>query len=185
MWSNSDGDQILNLVKNINKINLSEDASEILNILLLTNSYYPQKNISKEQFLSIKSNWLTKNANYQLIEAYLINNQIVNDNVELTKNLVNYYLSRSEVEKSCEIFSKIKESINDEYLSKFYIYCLINDNRNEEAQFLMDLKNSRIFKKIHCHKNIRTEKISSKTSYPLDGETYVGRTYDELGNDYE
>tara|TARA_R100001369_G_scaffold44618_1_gene70752 strand:- start:31 stop:1104 length:1074 start_codon:yes stop_codon:yes gene_type:complete len=24
-----------------------------------------------------------------------------------------------------------------------------------------------------------------KTSYPLDGETYGGRTYDELGNDYE
>ena len=154
MWSNSDGDQILNLVKNINKINLSEDASEIMNILLLTNSYYPQKNISKEQFLSIKSNWLTKNANYQLIEAYLINNQIVNDNVELTKYLVNYYLSRSEVEKSCEIFSKIKESINDEYLSKFYIYCLINDNRREEAQLLMDLKKESGFKDIFFEKKM-------------------------------
>ena len=45
MWLNSDGEKILNLFKDINKINLSNDASEILNILLLTNSYYP--NISK------------------------------------------------------------------------------------------------------------------------------------------
>ena len=55
MWINSDGDQILNLFKNINKTQLSKDASEILNILLLTNSYYPSKNISKKQFLEIKS----------------------------------------------------------------------------------------------------------------------------------
>ena len=52
---------------------------EILNILLLTNSYYPQKNISKEQFLELKSKWLIKNSNFKLIEDYLINNQIVND----------------------------------------------------------------------------------------------------------
>ena len=32
MWANSNGDQILSLVKDINKINLSNDASEILNI---------------------------------------------------------------------------------------------------------------------------------------------------------
>ena len=51
MWLNSDGNQILNIFKNINKINLSNDASEILDILLLTNSYYPDKNITKEQFL--------------------------------------------------------------------------------------------------------------------------------------
>ncbi len=43
MWSNSDGDQIVNLFKDINKIDLSADASEILNILLLTNAHYPKK----------------------------------------------------------------------------------------------------------------------------------------------
>ena len=58
MWSNSDGDQILRLFKNINKIDLSKDAAEILNILFLTNAYYPERNITKEQFLKIKSNWL-------------------------------------------------------------------------------------------------------------------------------
>ena len=81
MWSNSDGDQILNLFKNINKIDLSDDASELLDILLLTNSYYPQKNITKEQFNEIKSNWLIKKSNLQLIEDYLIKNKIVGKNL--------------------------------------------------------------------------------------------------------
>ena len=41
MWSNSDGSTLKKLFKNIDKHNLSKDASEILNISLLTNAYYP------------------------------------------------------------------------------------------------------------------------------------------------
>jgi hypothetical protein len=140
MWVNSDGEKILNLIRAINKMSLSSDASEILDILLLTNSYYPSKNISQEQFIQIKSDWLIKNSNYKLIEEYLLNNQIVNESPELMKYLVDEYLSRSEIEKSCEIFSKIKTFIEDEYLSKFNIYCLINNNDFEQAQLLFDLK---------------------------------------------
>ena len=140
MWSYSNGDQILNIFKRINKLNLSKDAAEILDILLLTNAHYPEMNISENEFRQIKSNWLIKNSNYKLIENYLLKNQVINENPELTKYLVNHYLAQSNIEKSCEIFSKISESIQDEYLSKFNIYCLINDNKKEEAQLLMDLK---------------------------------------------
>ena len=140
MWSNSNGDQILNIFKRINKIRLSEDATNILDTLLLTNAYYPELNITKEQFIEIKSNWLIKNSNFQLIEDYLLKNQITYENPKLTKYLVDNYLSRSEVKKSCEIFSKIKEPIKNEYLSKFNIYCLINNKKNDEAQLLIDLK---------------------------------------------
>ena len=140
MWSKSNGDQILNIFKRINKMDLSKDASEILNILLLTNSHYPRINISKNQFLKLKSNWLIKNSNLQLIENYLIKNQIINEHPELTKLIVDNYLSKSEIKKACEIFSKIKDSIQDDYLSKFNIYCLINNNKKEEAQLLFDLQ---------------------------------------------
>ena len=139
MWSNSNGDQILNIFKRIDKLNLSQDASEILDILLLTNAYYPELNISKNQFLEIKSNWLIKNSNYDLIENYLLNNQIINENPKLTKYLVDYYLSQSNIKKACKIFSRIKESIEDMYLSKFNIYCLISNNKKDEAQLLIDL----------------------------------------------
>ena len=140
MWSNSNGDQILTIFKRIDKINLSKDAANILDILLFTNAHYPKLNITEDQFLEIKSNWLIKNLNLQLIEDYLLNNQIINENPKLTRYLVDDYLSRSEIKKSCEIFSKIIDPIEDEYLSKFNIYCLINNKKTEEAQLLIDLK---------------------------------------------
>ena len=140
MWLNSDGLKLKNLFKSVDKFNLSKDASEILNILLLTNAYYPNQNITEKEFLEFKSGWLIKNSNYEIIEDYLINNQIINLHPELTRNLVDRYLSQSNVKKSCEIFSNIVEPIEDEYLSKFNIYCLINYGKNEEAQLILDLK---------------------------------------------
>jgi len=140
MWSNSDGLKLKNLFENIDKFDLSNDASEILNISLLTNAYYPNQNITEEEFLELKSSWLIKNSNEELIEEYLIKNQIVNLHPELTRHLVDNYLSQSDVKKSCEIFSKINQPIDDEYLSKFNLYCLINYGKNEEAQLILDLK---------------------------------------------
>ena len=140
MWTNSNGDQIVKIFKRIDKLELSKDASEILDILLLTNAHYPEINISKNKFLDLKSKWLIKNSNFQLIENYLLKNQIINDHPILTRLLVDDYLSRSEVKKACEIFTKIEGVIQDEYLSKFDIYCLIYNNNKDEAQLLIDLK---------------------------------------------
>jgi len=154
MWSNSNGDQILNIFKRINRMNLSKDASEILDILFLTNAHYPETNISKDQFLELKSEWLIKNSNLSIIENYLLKNQIINEHPKLTKFLVDIYLSRSQVKKTCEIFSKIEDPIQDEYLSKFNIYCLINNNKKEEAQLLLDLKIELGFKNEFYEKKI-------------------------------
>ena len=130
----------LNLLNKIQAIKLSNDAKEILNISLLTNSYFPQQNISNEQFLKLKLDWLIKNGDFELMEDYLIKNQSINKNEKLVIFMVDEYLSRSELKKSCEIFSKIKEVINNNYLSNFNIYCLINTNRKEEAQLQFDIK---------------------------------------------
>ena len=147
MWSKSNGDQILNIFKRINKLDLSKDASEILDIILLTNAYYPEINISKDQFLELKSNWLIKNSNHELIEKYLLKNQIVNEHPKLSRLLVDDYLSKSEIKKACKFFSSIEELIQDDYLSRFNIYCLVNNNKNEEAQLLLDLKKENGFEK--------------------------------------
>ena len=140
MWSNSDGTKLKNLFQNINKFNLSEDASDIMHISLLTNAYSPTQNITEQEFMSFKSDWLIKDANLELIEEYLIKNQIINLHPNLARYLVDTYLSESNVKKSCEIFSKNSEPIQDEYLSKFNLYCLINYGKNEEAQLILDLK---------------------------------------------
>ena len=76
----------------------------------------------------------------RLMQDYLIKNQNINENIKLTKFLVDEYLSMSELEKSCDVFSKINEIINDDYLSKFNIYCLINNNEREVAQLQFDIK---------------------------------------------
>jgi hypothetical protein len=140
MWSNSDGSTLKKLFNNIDKYELSKDASEILNISLLTNAYYPNQNITDQEFLNFKTKWLIKNSNLDLIEEYLIKNQVINIHPELMRYMVDRYLSQSDVKKSCEIFSKIKEPLEDEYLSKFNLYCLINYGKNEEAQLILDLK---------------------------------------------
>ena len=140
MWSNSNGDQLKYLFSNLNKLDLSKDASELMNIVLLTNSYYPKINIIEDEFLKIKSDWLLKNKNRDLIEEYLIKNQILNLHPELSRHLVDQYLAESNIEKACELFKKNTEVINNEYLSKFNIYCLINEGKIEEAKLIFDLK---------------------------------------------
>ncbi len=140
MWSNSDGDHLKNIFKKLNKINLSKDANEIVKISMLTNSYLPKKNISEKNFLKFRSDWLIKNAEMDLIKEYLIKNQIFDIHSDLTKYLVNHYLSEANVKESCKIFSKNLKHIENEYLSKFNIYCLINEGKKDEAQLIFDLK---------------------------------------------
>ena len=146
MWTNSDGDQLRTIFSKIDKIKLSRDASEILNISLLTNAYKPDKNMTEKEFLKIKSDWLIKNSDLKLIEEYLIKNQIFNLHPELSKFLLDEYLSNFDLKKSCEILSKNLKPINDDYLTKFQIYCLIDSGKKEEAQVIFDLKKELGFK---------------------------------------
>ncbi len=169
MWANSDGDQLENLLTKLNKMDLSNDAIEIINTSLLINAHSPKKNISDNEFLKLKSDWLIKNSNLDLIEEYLIQNQIINLHPELTKHLVDEHLSNSKIEKACSVFSKNNELITDEYLSKFNIYCLIKSNKREEAQLILDLKKETGFKDEYFEKKINyllkyTKKIDDSVS---------------------
>ena len=169
MWSNSNGDQLKVLFRKLNKMALSNDAIEIVNISLLTNSYHPNQNISEEEFLKLKSEWLIKNSNLELIEEYLIKNQIINFHPILTKFLVDEYLANTNIKKVCEIFSKNTEPISDEYLSKLNIYCLIRNDKIEEAQLILDLKKELGFEDRYFESRINyllkySDKIDDKIS---------------------
>ena len=169
MWSSSNGDQLKVLLKKLNEMKLSNDAIEIVNISLLTNSYYPKQNISEEEFLKFKSDWLIKNSDLELIEEYLIKNQIINFHPNLTKFLVDQHLANTNIKKVCEIFSKNTELISDEYLSKLNIYCLIRNDKREEAQLIFDLKKETGFEDSYYEKRINyilkySDKIDNKIS---------------------
>ena len=140
MWSNSNGNQLKSIFSRLNKINLSKDAREIMKIAMLTNAHPPKIDISEKEFLDLRSEWLIKNADLELIEEYLIRNQVIDLHPKLTKYLLDQYLSNSNIDKACNILSKNLEPIEDEYLSKFNIYCLIKSGKKDEAQLIFDLK---------------------------------------------
>ena len=169
MWTNSDGDQLKRLFNRLSKIELSEDAKEIMNISILINAYYPQKNITEKEFLKLKSDWLIKNSDFDLIEEYLIKNQIIDENPKLSRFLIDWYLSDSNLEKACEIFSKNIKPITDKYLTKFNIYCLIVNGKTDQAQLNLDLKKELGFKDKYFENKINyllgyTSKIDNQIS---------------------
>ena len=139
MWSNSNGEDIKYILGNLKSKKLSNFSEKILEIALLTNSYIPNTNISPNEFLDFKFNYLIKKKNYDLIKEFLIKNPNLNESDNLIKFYVDYYLSNSQLDKSCEIF-EIVNSITEDYLTNFKIYCLIDQDRKEEAQLLFDLK---------------------------------------------
>ena len=71
-----------------------------MNISILTNAHYPNRNISEKEFLNFKTIWLIKNASLDLIEEYLVKNQIFNLHPELSKHLVDQYLSQYKLKKA-------------------------------------------------------------------------------------
>ncbi len=154
MWSNSDGDQLKDLFGRIAKLDLSEDASELMNISVLINAHYPKKNISEKEFSKLKSDWLIKHSNFDLIEEYLNKNGVLNDHPKLSRHFIDYYLSESNLEKACNLFLENSKPITDKYLSKLNIYCLLNEGKTEEALLILDLKRELGFKDKYFEKKI-------------------------------
>ena len=138
MWSNSNGKEIKKILGKLNSKKLSKFSEKILDVALLTNSYLPSNNITNEEFLDFKFQYLIKKKDFNLIKNFLIKNPSIKDNNKLINYYVDYYLSNSQLDKSCEIFDHVKIITND-YLNEFKIYCLIEQNKKEEAQLLFDL----------------------------------------------
>ena len=139
MWSNSNGKEIKILLKKINSEELSNFSEKIMDIVLLTNSYLPKNDISLEEFQNFTIEHLIKKEDFNLIKKFIIKNPNITNKEKLVRLIVDYYLYNSEIEKSCEIFDYMN-LITDEYLTYFKIYCLVTQNKKEEAQLLFDLK---------------------------------------------
>ena len=145
MWSNSNGNEIKLILNKIEKMNLSKDSKEILDIALLTNSYFPKENIMEEDFVDFKLKYLIKNNDKNLIKLYLIKNEKNIHNSKLIKFYINDYIEKADLENACKIFDEIKY-FSDDYINKFQIYCLIDQEKREEAQLLYDLNKESGFK---------------------------------------
>jgi len=140
MWSNTDPNKIFELSKRISKMALSADAEKIYTKLLLTNSYSPIDEIDEKVFLDIKSDWLMRFKDINLIKEYLKKNIEIEPNQQLTKFVLDELFSVNEYRQACEFLEKLNTNFNDSYLTKFSIYCLIYLKKNEQASLRYDLE---------------------------------------------
>ena len=146
MWAPSDGNEIKQAIKRINKIQLSKFSEDLLFNILFTNSFPPQKNLSADEFLDLKINWLIKNERVEDLENLLKTNTQVGKKPKALKFLVEEYLSSADVGSACEKIRFINKDLQNTYLEKFNIYCLVYEDRNAEAQLMLDLLKERNFK---------------------------------------
>ena len=146
MWSESDGENIKKILKRINKLKLSKFSEDLLFKVLFTNAYPPKNNLTSGEFLKIKIDWLINNQRLKDLETLLEINPEVGRESKAIKLLINEYLSSADIKSACEKVNFISRDVQNDYLDKFTIYCLINDDRKEEAQLIFDLLKERGFK---------------------------------------
>ena len=146
MWLNSDGKDIKNVLKRINKLKLSKLSEDLLFQILFTNAYSPKINLNSEEFLKIKINWLIEKNRIQDLEVLLKKNPEVGQSSKAIKFLIDEYLSSADIKSACEKTSFIDRELQNTYLEKFTIYCLIHNDRKDEAQLIFDIIKDRGFK---------------------------------------
>ena len=138
MWSNSDGKTVEETIKRINKINLSKPAEDLFINLIMTYAYAP-KNISENDFLDLKISWLIKNKKDDLLEEFLNKNENFANKKKIIQYLVDKSISKANLKDGCKKAEFISKEIKDSYLEKFKIYCLIFNNKKNEAQLIFDI----------------------------------------------
>tara|TARA_B110000881_G_scaffold217771_1_gene235892 strand:+ start:892 stop:2625 length:1734 start_codon:yes stop_codon:yes gene_type:complete len=138
IWTQSSGEDIKNFFKRIDKIKLSKSAEDYFEQIIMTYSYLP-KNISNEEFLNLKIDWLIKNNKDELLEDFLSKNSEFKNKKKVIQYLVDKNIAKANITEGCKKSGFISKEIKDSYLEKFKIYCLIFNDKKNEAQLVFDL----------------------------------------------
>ena len=140
MWSKSDGNEIKNIFKRINKIKLSKSAEDFFINTILTYSFSPTNNLTNEEFLSLKVEWLIENNKDNLLEQFLNKNETnFKDKKKIIQYLVDKNIAKANLNNGCKKIEFINKDIKDSYLEKFKIYCLIFNDKKNDARLLFDI----------------------------------------------
>ena len=139
MWVNSEGTRVKDTIERINKIKLSSFAEEIFLDTLLTISNLPDRNMTNEEFTEYKIDWLIANKKDELINLFLNKNKNFPSKDKILKYLVDKNIAKANINDACEQTSFINSNIKNLYLEQFKVICLINKNKKNEAQLLLDL----------------------------------------------
>ena len=138
MWSSSNADNIRSSIQRINKIKLSSTSKKIFENTLFSFAY-PPKDMDDKEFIDLKIDWLINNKQVDLIEKFLKQNPSFHNKNKIIQYLVDQNISKANLKKSCDKISFIDKSIKNSYLEKFKIYCLVFEDKKNEAQLLYDI----------------------------------------------
>ena len=138
MWEKTEGQDIEGLLKRINKLNLSKTAEEVFIKTFYSYSYLP-KNMNEEKLLDLKINWMIKNKKSDLIEKFLESNNEFHNKKKLVQYLVDTNIAKANIVESCKKIDFISKEIKDSYLEKFKIYCLVLNDKKNQAALLYDI----------------------------------------------
>ena len=139
MWITSDGQEIKKVLERINNLQLSKFSKDLFFRVLFTNAYPPRKNLSSNDFLNFKVNWLIKENRVEDLENLLNKNPEIGEKTKVINFLLEEYIATANITSACEKAQLIDKNIQHSYLDKFTILCLVNENRMEEAQTILDL----------------------------------------------
>ena len=154
MWSQTDAEKVRSSFSRINKIQLSNTASIIFEKTILSFAY-PPKGMEEKEFINLKIDWMIENKRVDLIEKFLNQNNSFPNKKKLIQYLVDNNIARANIKEGCEKVSFLDKDLKDSYLEKFKIYCLVFNNKKNEAQLQFD-----IFKEENKSDNFFNDKIN-------------------------
>jgi hypothetical protein len=169
MWLNSEGTRVKDTLDRINKIKLSSFAEELFVNTLYTVSNLPERNMSDEEFINYKIDWLIKNNKDELISMFLNKNKNFPNKGKVIKYLVDKNIANANLKNACEKISLINNDVKNSYLDQFKIICLIDENKKNEALLLFELLNEqKLSNKFFNEKIAYMLEISSKENKNID-----------------
>jgi hypothetical protein len=138
MWSETSGEKVHSILARINKLNLSSTATKLFENTIYSIAY-PPEGMSDEEFIDLKINWMIQNKREDLIEKFLKENETFHNKKKIVQYLVDKNIANANLKESCEQINFMDKNIKDPYLEKFKIYCLIFNEKKNEAQLLHDI----------------------------------------------
>ena len=138
MWSQTDADKIRSSINRINKIKLSNSASKLFEKTILSFAY-PPKGMKEKEFINLKIDWMIKNKKIDLIEIFLKQNNTFPNKKKLIQYLVDNNIAKANIKEGCKKINFLDKNISDFYLEKFKIYCLVFNNKKNEARLQLDI----------------------------------------------
>jgi len=138
MWTQTDAEKVRSSFKRINKINLSNTATNLFEDTILSFAY-PPRGMSQNEFVNLKIDWMINNRKIVLIEQSLKQNNIFSNKKKLIQYLVDSNIAKANIKEGCKNINFLDKNIKDAYLEKFKIYCLVFNNKINEAQLQLDI----------------------------------------------